>query len=285
MIAAADAVLKMVDGSTKIVPGHGPLGDKAALTTYRDMMVTVRDRVQKLKTSGTYARRSGGGGPDEGPRRNLGQRVHGPQELPRYRLRHALKMIGRRRLTRIVCVGAAVAASVALEATAPDAVNVMSFNIRYGTADDGPNRWELRRQPMFDLLKTQDPDVLGLQEALHFQLDEILTALPAYRMVGVGRADGGHSGEYSPILYRASRLTVQRAATFWFSDTPDLIKSNTWGNAIERICTWALFADRQGRSFYVYNLHLDHVSQPSREKSVALLLHALRRARRSRRLW
>ena len=52
-------------------------------------------------------------------------------------------MIGRRRLTRIVCVGAAVAASVALEATAPDAVNVMSFNIRYGTADDGPNRWEL----------------------------------------------------------------------------------------------------------------------------------------------
>ena len=53
MIAAADAVLKMVDGSTKIVPGHGPLGDKAALTAYRDMMVTVRDRVQKLKTSGS----------------------------------------------------------------------------------------------------------------------------------------------------------------------------------------------------------------------------------------
>ena len=80
------------------------------------------------------------------------------------------------------------------------------------------------------------------------------------------------AGRYSPILYRASRLTVQRAGTFWFSDTPDLIKSNTWGNAIERICTWGLFADRQGRSFYVYNLHLDHVSQPSREKSVALLL-------------
>jgi cyclase len=52
MIAAADMSLKLVDGTTKIVPGHGPLGNKTALTAYRDMMVTVRDRVQKLKTSG-----------------------------------------------------------------------------------------------------------------------------------------------------------------------------------------------------------------------------------------
>ena len=52
MIAAADRMLKMVDDQTKIVPGHGPLGDKAALTRYRDVMVTVRDRVQKLKTAG-----------------------------------------------------------------------------------------------------------------------------------------------------------------------------------------------------------------------------------------
>jgi cyclase len=52
MIAAADAVLKVVDAQTKIVPGHGPLGDRAALTKYRDVMATVRDRVQKLKTSG-----------------------------------------------------------------------------------------------------------------------------------------------------------------------------------------------------------------------------------------
>jgi glyoxylase-like metal-dependent hydrolase (beta-lactamase superfamily II) len=52
MIAAGDQALKMIDGSTKIVPGHGPLADRAALTASRDMMVTVRDRVQKLKASG-----------------------------------------------------------------------------------------------------------------------------------------------------------------------------------------------------------------------------------------
>ncbi len=173
---------------------------------------------------------------------------------------------------RAVHVLSLLALSGAAFASAPEALTVMTFNIRYGTADDGPNRWELRRGQLIDVLKSQSPDVLGVQEALHFQLDEILAALPDYRMVGVGRADGGHGGEYSAILYRASRLTVRRGDTFWFSDTPDVVRSNTWGNAIERICTWALFDDKLGRPFYIFNLHLDHVSQPSREKSVELLL-------------
>jgi glyoxylase-like metal-dependent hydrolase (beta-lactamase superfamily II) len=52
MIAAANRALNMVDASTKIVPGHGPLADRAALTRYRDVLVTVRDRVQKEKSAG-----------------------------------------------------------------------------------------------------------------------------------------------------------------------------------------------------------------------------------------
>ncbi|MGB2713183.1 MAG: MBL fold metallo-hydrolase [Vicinamibacterales bacterium] len=52
MIRGTEAGLKLADNSTKIVPGHGPLADKAALTKFHDMLVTVRDRVQKLKTSG-----------------------------------------------------------------------------------------------------------------------------------------------------------------------------------------------------------------------------------------
>lgn len=55
MIAAADACLKLADAGTKIVPGHGPVADVAALTTYREMMATVRDRVQKLKAAGRTA--------------------------------------------------------------------------------------------------------------------------------------------------------------------------------------------------------------------------------------
>jgi cyclase len=54
-IAACDKILSLADNSTKIVPGHGPLGNKAELTKFRDMLVTSRDRVEKLKSAGKSA--------------------------------------------------------------------------------------------------------------------------------------------------------------------------------------------------------------------------------------
>src|SRR5918993_2363226 len=128
----------------------------------------------------------------------------------------------RSRVCPLVCALLAVI-SVVANAAAPEPLNVMSFNIRYGTANDGPDRWELRRDQMFALIKHQNPDVIGLQEALHFQIDEMLAALPDYRMVGVGRSDGGQGGEYAAILYRATRLSVRQTSTFWFSDTPEIV--------------------------------------------------------------
>lgn len=52
MIAGATKLLAVADDNTKLVPGHGPLGTKADLTKSRDMLVTVRDRLRKLKSSG-----------------------------------------------------------------------------------------------------------------------------------------------------------------------------------------------------------------------------------------
>ena len=52
MIAAADAYLKLTNAKTRIVPGHGPIADKAALTEYRTMLVTARDRMAKLVKDG-----------------------------------------------------------------------------------------------------------------------------------------------------------------------------------------------------------------------------------------
>ena len=151
----------------------------------------------------------------------------------------------------------------------------MSFNIRYGTANDGENHWTNRRDMLFALLRTENPDLIGLQEALRFQIDEILAAVPGYAVVGVGRDDGRAAGEMSAILFRTARFHVAASGTFWFSDTPEIPGSKTWGNRITRIASWARFVDRDGTAFSHYNLHLDHESQPSREKSTALLLQRI----------
>lgn len=151
-------------------------------------------------------------------------------------------------------------------------VRIMTFNIRYGSANDGENNWKNRRDMVFDVIRKQKSDVIGLQEALRFQIDEIRQALPMYAEIGVAREDGKINGEYSAILYRADRFGVGEAGTFWFSDTPEVPGSNTWGNACVRICSWArLIENSSGKVFYAFNLHLDHVSQPSREKSAVLL--------------
>ncbi len=151
------------------------------------------------------------------------------------------------------------------------ALSVMTFNIRYGTANDGDNRWANRREFLFDVIREANADVIGLQEALDAQLGEIVTALPAYAVVGVGRDDGRTKGEYAAILFRRDRLHVSDSGTFWFSDTPSVVASTSWGNTTTRICTWARFVDRDGRAFWHFNVHLDNVSQPSRERSTVLL--------------
>jgi endonuclease/exonuclease/phosphatase family metal-dependent hydrolase len=149
---------------------------------------------------------------------------------------------------------------------------IMSFNIRYGTASVGENAWPLRRALVWNVIRNHRPDVVGLQEALRFQLDELGERLPGYAEIGVGRADGATKGEYAAILFRTARFRADEAGTFWLSDTPEKPGSKSWGNEIHRICTWAHFIDKQThRSFYLYNTHLDHQSQPSRERGIELI--------------
>lgn len=194
-------------------------------------------------------------------------------------------MVNRRRfIAAAVALCAAVIVYVEparTQARPREPLTVMSFNIRYGTANDGDNHWKQRREFLLDVMREADADLVGLQEALDGQIRELLDALPQYGVVGVGRDDGRTRGEYAAILYRRDRFRVSDAGTFWFSDTPETVASKSWGNSITRICTWARFVDRDGRAFWHYNVHLDHQSQPSRERSAALLAERIAARRNS----
>jgi len=156
-------------------------------------------------------------------------------------------------------------------------VRVLSFNIRYGTANDGAHRWDARRDAVIATMRDHAPHLLGVQEALRFQLDELARALPAYRELGVGRDDGRTAGEYAALLVDTARFAVLAHGTFWYSDTPTIPGSMHWGNRITRIATWARLLDRAtGDTVRVYNTHWDHESQPSRERSAAMLLARIR---------
>jgi endonuclease/exonuclease/phosphatase family metal-dependent hydrolase len=153
-------------------------------------------------------------------------------------------------------------------------VKAMTFNIRCNTAIDGPNRWPHRREMAADVIRRAEPDFAGLQEAEPDQIADLLKLLPEYHMLGRSREKNPKVGEASPIFYRHKRwrLDAKQNGTFWLSDTPEKPGSITWGNACTRIVTWGRFTEAKiGRGLYVYNTHLDHISEPSRQKSAVLM--------------
>lgn len=171
-----------------------------------------------------------------------------------------------------------VAAAVLSQPTtpAPEPLTVMSYNLRFGSADDGPDRWELRRDSLVGLIKRHDPMVLGTQECLDFQAQYIADQLPEYTWFGLGReADG--TGEMTAILFKKSRLLPLESGHLWLSETPDVPGSISWDSSLTRIASWVKFYDRVNqRSFYFYNTHFDHRGAVARLESARRLEERIR---------
>jgi endonuclease/exonuclease/phosphatase family metal-dependent hydrolase len=152
-------------------------------------------------------------------------------------------------------------------------IRVMSFNVRYGTAPDGVNAWANRRALLMHSVRAFDPDLLGAQEALAFQCDEVRTELVGHAFVGVGRDDGKAKGEFSPIFYRADRFERIDSGQFWLSEAPDVPGSKSWDSAITRLATWVRLRDRRdgGRELLYLNTHWDHAGPDARSHSAQLI--------------
>ena len=157
-------------------------------------------------------------------------------------------------------------------AGSPASITVISFNIRYGDAKDGTNSWQYRYYTTAMMLDEQRPDVVGLQEALNYQVEYIAEYVDGYKYVGVGRDNGKKQGEYAAIAYNKKAVSLLKWGTFWLSETPEK-PSKGWDAACKRTATWAFFKDKEsGKKFLFVNTHLDHVGVEARSKGVALIM-------------
>ena len=167
-------------------------------------------------------------------------------------------------------VGCAVPAS-----SAPQ-LRVMCFNIRCSSATgDGENHWSKRREIFFRTIDRFNPDLLGLQEVISDQADEVRSHFAkTHTFVGVGRDDGKRKGEFAPILFRTDRFELIDQGYIWLSQSPEKPGSVSWDSALTRMATWIKLRDRKDPSrdpFIFMNTHFDHIGKIARLESAKLL--------------
>ncbi len=150
-------------------------------------------------------------------------------------------------------------------------LSLMSYNIRLALASDGENSWENRKEFLTGQLKFYEPAIFGLQEAVPDQVKYISEALSNYSHIGIGR-DGENQGEATSVFYNKDRFILKESSTFWLSETPN-VSSMGWDAAYKRVCTYGLFKDKKTKKyFWIFNTHLDNVSEKARTNGVDLIL-------------
>ncbi len=153
-------------------------------------------------------------------------------------------------------------------------VRVMSFNIRYGAARDGENHWDNRKAFLVETIRAFDPDLLGTQETLGFQRDYLAEHLPEYAHLGVGREDGGDTGEMMALFYKKERFEKLAGGHFWLSETPEQVGSKSWDSSLPRMATWVKLRDRRvpaAPPLLFLNTHFDHLGASARLESARLI--------------
>lgn len=152
-------------------------------------------------------------------------------------------------------------------------IKVMSYNIRYGSAPDGDNAWDIRKVATPAMLADQAPAAFGVQEALDFQIAYILEKCPQYKCVGVGREDGVDKGEHMSIFYDTNKIELLDWGTYWLSETPD-VPSKGWDAQCYRTATWTKMKLKgTKKEFFYVNTHLDHVGKEARKNGLALIVN------------
>jgi endonuclease/exonuclease/phosphatase family metal-dependent hydrolase len=145
-----------------------------------------------------------------------------------------------------------------------DHVAAMSYNIRLDLASDGDNAWPHRRKALAGVVAYYAPDIVGMQEVLLHQKQNLEADLPAYVFVGAARDDGKDKGEFSPLGYRRDRFALVASGTFWLSPTPE-VPGKGWDAAYPRVATWARLSDKASKHvLLVVNTHMDHVGTTAR---------------------
>jgi len=153
---------------------------------------------------------------------------------------------------------------------------VMTFNIRCGNCEQPTdvNHWSHRKALVADVIEKSGADIIGLQEAEQFQVDDLLALLGDFEAYGIGREEGDR-GERNTILVKKARFEILDKQTIWLSPTPNQ-SSMGWDARYRRTLTISKLRDKEtNKVLNYYNAHFDHEGRIARYQSSLLVVEQL----------
>ena len=152
-----------------------------------------------------------------------------------------------------------------------------TFNMRLDTPADSLNNWKYRKERVAQYIQDMKLDVVGTQEVLQNQFNDLSSLLPDFEGVGVARDDGKETGEYSAVFYRKSVFDALDSGTFWLAENPDSVGMMGWDAACVRVATWAKLQHKAtGKIVMAVNTHFDHVGKVARRESALLIIRKIK---------
>ena len=170
-------------------------------------------------------------------------------------------------------------AIVTMASCSEEKVNVRwaTFNMRLDTPADSLNNWKYRKERVAQYIQDMKLDVVGTQEVLQNQFNDLKSLLPDFEGVGVARDDGKETGEYSAVFYRKTVFDALDSGTFWLAENPDSVGMMGWDAVCVRVATWAKLQHKAtGKIVMAVNTHFDHVGKVARRESALLIIRKIK---------
>lgn len=133
----------------------------------------------------------------------------------------------------------------------------MTVNVRQPDLDDGVHAWPARRELLVEAIVGADPDLVGAQELFAMQAEYLVRRAPQFAWLGRGRY-GDDRDKHVGIVFRQDRCRVRDSGTVWFSTTPDVPGSTSWGIEKPRQMTWATFDVAGVGAVTILNAHFPY---------------------------
>ena len=148
-------------------------------------------------------------------------------------------------------------------------MKIMSFNVKHIPFEDFFFIWKKRYKKLINLIKRENPDILGMQEITKSGKKYIEKKLTQYNVIGDSRHSAFLTDEYNPVLIK-KEYNIKSSKTYSLSENINKLGTKTKDDNYPRICV-VVHINKNSDNFLIVNTHIDNSSFENKNRLLEIL--------------